>query len=160
VPAYRFISSAECLCLARQANTRYSLLAGRNRNPKKRQEKMGTTNAQALRRRNKKADQYAKQNYGSARTIGPRSVSVIYDIFNANKSGSMCSIQKLKERHPASSIEDVIVVLLGRKLIKRAKGQGRCYEVTAKGFEIAMLVNRSNITPGLGFVAIGVPMIR
>lgn len=127
---------------------------------------MGTTNAQARRRRNKKADQYAKQNYGSTSTIGPRSVAVIYDIFNANKSGSMCSIQKLKEKHPVSSIEGVIVVLLGRKLIKRAPGQGRCYEVTTKGFEIGWLVNRSKLAQykdsevGLGFVAIGMPMIR
>jgi hypothetical protein len=160
VPAYRFISSAECLCLARQAITRYSLLAGRNRNPKKRQEKMGITNAQARRRRNKKAKQYAEQNYGSTRTIGPRQVSVIYDIFTANKNGANCSVQNLKGRHPACTIESVLVILLGRKLIKRTGGRGRCYEVTARGFEIAMLVHRSNIPKGLGFVATNVPVIR
>ena len=125
---------------------------------------MGITNAQAQAkariRRNKKADQYAKQNYGSTRTIGARQVSVIYDIFMANKNGANCSVQSLKDRHPVSSIESVIIVLLGRKLIKRAGGRGRCYAVTTKGFEIGMLVNRSNLAPGLGFVATNVPMIR
>jgi hypothetical protein len=119
---------------------------------------MGTTNTQAQRRRNKKADQYAKQNYGSTSTIGPRQVSVIYDIFIANKNGANCSVENLKKRHPTSTIESVIMVLLGRKLIKRAGGRGRCYEVTARGFDVAMMVDRSSIAKGLGFVATNMPV--
>jgi predicted transcriptional regulator len=114
-----------------------------------------SSNATAARRRSQLASQYAKQNYGSQKTIGPRQVSVIYDVFVANKNGMNCSLVVLKSRHP--SIESVIVTLLGRGLIKKARGKGRCFEVTAKGFTIGMMVDRSGIAPGLGLVATNVP---
>jgi len=118
---------------------------------------MATTTVHA-RRRKALANRYANENYGAKTTIGPRQVSVIYDIFTCNKNGVPCGVDHLKDRHPA--IENVIVTLLGRKLIKCSRGRGRRFEVTARGFEIGMMVDRSKLAPGLGFVAMGAPMLR
>jgi predicted transcriptional regulator len=107
-------------------------------------------------KRAKMIKELAAQNYGSEKTIGPRQTAVVADILTINLSGVSCTYARLKERHPVANLESVLFTLRARGLIKTRCARGKPYEVTAKGFEIGMMVRNSNIPAGLGVVAVNV----
>ena len=108
--------------------------------------------------RRKKIETLARQNYGSTSTCGPRQVAVVASIFLATSGGVRASVDALAlQGHRVYGRNNVIFTLRARKLIK---GHPSNLQLTPAGLEIARLVNRSTVAPGLGLVAIGVPSKR
>lgn len=111
----------------------------------------------------KKIHQLASNSYGSNTTIGPRQTAIIADIYVQTTAGLRCGVNELALRHPRASLKGNphdrrwLAALRARGLVV---GPANNLQLTPAAYQVAAQVMRSTIAPGLGVVAIQVPVKR